>query len=387
MTRIDYADERHSIIDETRRSIIDALLAIGNLKGDKEYHEFAKWVCPSLSDGAISEIARHMDRFDDWPESYLVDTIIDYLKLSDKDFMFFLTQYVNPNVHHWRWNAEDEHRENVPNSDLVEIVNRYLEHDGYRLVIKDSIGDKNFYQCISTRTGVQGDVKNIIFAAKYKPEIIFDDALNNDIRITKNADQCLIYNKAIPQNGLMWDNLVMWYSAEFGIDENQEIVFLRRLCDCLDSSFKAAGQKAGPETWMLQAYYELKNDLRVDLPALIPQVYLYYDPLTQRERGYKLFEHQKMDFLMIFSHRDRVVIEIDGKQHYAVEGKASPKLYSDMVKAHREMSLFGYDVYRFGGYEFLGADSSNAGKKKVLDNLKQFFVRLFQKYGVISRIE
>ncbi len=387
MTRVDSAIEQHIIIDETRRSIVDAILAMGNIKGDKEYHEFAKWVCPSLGEGVISEIARHMDRFDDWPEGYLVDTIIDYLNLSDEEFMFFLTQYVNPNVHHWRWNAEEEHAEDIPNSELVNVINRYLEHDGYKLTVKDSIGDKDFYQCVSTRTGVQGTVKNIIFAAKYKPEIVFDDALNNDIRITKNANQCLIYNKAIPQNGLMWSELVAWYATEFGIDENQEVAFLRRLCDCLDMSFKAAGQKAGPETWMLQAYYELKNELKIDFPALIPQVYLYYDPQTQRERGYRLFEHQKMDFLMIFSHRDRVVIEIDGKQHYAVEDKASPKLYSDMVKAHREMSLFGYDVYRFGGYEFLGAASSDAGKKKVLDNLKQFFVRLFRKYGVISSID
>lgn len=34
--------QEHRIIDETRRSIIDALLAMGSLTGDKEYHEFAK---------------------------------------------------------------------------------------------------------------------------------------------------------------------------------------------------------------------------------------------------------------------------------------------------------------------------------------------------------
>lgn len=386
MTRVDPSDEQHTIIDETRRSIIDAILAMGSMAGDKEYHEFAKWVCPSLSESEISDIARHMDRFDDWPESYLVDTVIDYLKLPDEEFMLFLTQYVNPNIHHWRWLPEEERRENIPNSELVEVINKYLEHDGYKLSIKDTIGDKNFYQCVSTRIGVQGAVKNIIFAAKYKPEIVFDDALNNDIRITKNASQCLIYNRAIPQSGLMWSELVAWYSAESGITENQEVALIKRLCDCLDVSFKASGQKSGPETWMLQAYYELKKELRIDLPALLPQVYLYYDPLTQRERGYKLFEHQKMDFLMIFSHRDRVVIEIDGKQHYAVEDKASPKLYSDMVKAHREMSLFGYDVYRFGGYEFFGADSDEVRKKAVLDNLKQFFIRLFRKYGIVPRV-
>lgn len=377
-------EQAHTIIDETRRSIVDAILAMGCMKGDKQYHEFAKLVCPSLTDATISEIARHMDRFDDWPESYLLNTVIDYLQLSDADFLFFLEQYVNPNVHHWKWNVAEERTEDIPNAELVSMINRYLEHDGYQLVVKDTIGDKHFYRGESMRTGVQGTVKNIIFAAKYKPEIAFDDALNNDIRITRNEDQCLIYDQPIPQNGLMWSELVTWHAEKYGITRNQEKSFILRLCDCLDSSFKKQGAKAGPETWMLQAYYELTRDLGIDLPALIPQVYLYYDPLTIRERGYKLFEHQKMDFLIILSHRDRVVIEIDGKQHYAEGEIASPRLYSEMVRAHREMSLLGYDVYRFGAYEFVNADRDEEVKTRLLENMKRFFIRLFKKYGVLN---
>ena len=376
----------HKIIDETRRSTVDAILAVGSMSGDKEYHEFAKIVCPSLSDDDISEIARHMDRFDDWPESYLLDSIIDYLNLTDEQFMFFLEQYVNPNIHHWRWNTEEERREHIHNAELVEIINRYIDHDGYKLVIKDTIGDKNFYECVSTKVGVQGQVKNIIFAAKYKPEIVFDDALNNDIRITRNENHCLIYSRSIPANGLMWNGLVEWYAAENNLvhSQNPEVAFITRLCDCLDTSFKANGAKSGPETWMLQAYYNLKKELGIDLPALIPQVYLYYDPQTIKQRGYKLFEHQKMDFLMIFSHKDRIVIEIDGKQHYAEGNIASPKLYSEMMRAHREMSLFGYDVYRFGGYEFVGADVDETAKNKMLESMNQFFVKLFYKYGILK---
>lgn len=379
------AKQEHRILDETRRSIIDALLALGNLTGDKEYHEFAKLVCPSLDEGTISEIARHMDRFDDWPESYLLDTVIDYLHLPDEDFCFLLEQYVNPNIHHSRWIAEEERRGQIHNSELVKVINRYLSHDEYQLEIKDSIGDKDFYQCVSSRAGVQGTVKNIIFAARYKPEIVFDDALNNDIRITKNADKCLIYDRAIPQNGLLWSELVEWFSAKTGSADNVENHLLRRLCDSLDDSFKATGAKSGPETWLMQAYYELMKSFGMDFPALLPQVYLYYDPLTQTQRGYKLFEHQKMDFLMVFSHRNRVVIEIDGKQHYAEGDIASPRLYSEMVKAQRELSLYGYDVYRFGGYEFANAAESDRVKQELLKKLKEFFVRLFQKYNVLER--
>ena len=225
--------ETHKIIDETRRSVFDAILALGSMAGDKEYHEFAKIVCPSLSEGDISEIARHMDRFDDWPESYLLDSIIDYLNLTDEQFMFFLEQYVNPNIHHWRWNEEEERREHIHNAELVEVINRYIDHDGYKLVVKDTIGDKDFYECISTRVGVQGQVKNIIFAAKYKPEIAFDDALNNDIRITRYENHCLKYNRSIPSSGVMWNDLVEWYAAENNLtdDQNPEVAFITRLCD------------------------------------------------------------------------------------------------------------------------------------------------------------
>ena len=79
------------------------------------------------------------------------------------------------------------------------------------------------------------------------------------------------------------------------------------------------------------------------------------------------------------------VIEIDGKQHYADGDRASPRLYSEMVKAQREMSLYGYDVYRFGGYEFKNAAESDSIKQELLKNLKEFFVRLFQKYNILER--
>ena len=132
----------------------------------------------------------------------------------------------------------------IHNSELVEVINRYLAHDEYQLEIKDSIGDKDFYQCVSMRAGVQGTVKNIIFAAKYKPEIVFDDALNNDIRITRNADKCLIYDRPIPQNDLLWSELVEWFATKNDVVDNVENRLLRRLCDSLDDSFKADGAKS-----------------------------------------------------------------------------------------------------------------------------------------------
>jgi hypothetical protein len=49
-----------------------------------------------------------------------------------------------------------------------------------------------------------------------------------------------------------------------------------------------------------------------------------------------------MDFLLLAPNGRRVVIEVDGKQHYAEGDKASPRLYSQMVAEDRRLQLRGY---------------------------------------------
>ena len=86
---------------------------------------------------------------------------------------------------------------------------------------------------------------------------------------------------------------------------------------------------------------------------------------------------------MIFSESQRVVIEIDGIQHYAEaateNGKhyASVDKYAEMVSANRELTLAGYEVYRFGGKELYNPSIA----KSVI---KRFFRMLFDKYGLIN---
>lgn len=72
-----------------------------------------------------------------------------------------------------------------------------------------------------------------------------------------------------------------------------------------------------------------------NIPALITQVYLYYDPKTQSQRELKIFEHQKMEFMMIISPSQRVVIEIDGQQHYADDEVAPSNKYKHYVSPSR----------------------------------------------------
>jgi very-short-patch-repair endonuclease len=79
-----------------------------------------------------------------------------------------------------------------------------------------------------------------------------------------------------------------------------------------------------------------------------------------------------MDFLLLLSPHERVVIEVDGKQHYAEGDVASPGLYAEMVAADRDLRLLGYEVYRFGGAEF--------SKDRVGNVLDVFFRRLFERH-------
>ncbi|MEZ4673915.1 MAG: hypothetical protein R2932_06680 [Caldilineaceae bacterium] len=84
---------------------------------------------------------------------------------------------------------------------------------------------------------------------------------------------------------------------------------------------------------------------------------------------------QRMDFLLLLPNKIHVVIEIDGKQHYSENGEASPRLYAEMVKEDRRLRLDGYEVFRFGGYEFFGMN------QKQIDLLvSEFFTSLFNRY-------
>ena len=86
--------------------------------------------------------------------------------------------------------------------------------------------------------------------------------------------------------------------------------------------------------------------------------------------------HQRMDFLILMPHWVRVVIEIDGKQHDSVNSIASPELYAKMVEDNRKLSLYGYDVNRFGGQEFVNGEEA---RKKI----EAFITDLFKKYDII----
>lgn len=205
--------------------------------------------------------------------------------------------------------------------------------------------------------GVAGPAKNLIFAANGpKPQIVLRDAMNNDIQIVENAEYCLVYEDPIPAEGLRFSRLVTWWRAR---EQLGEAVDERKAGLALHNCLRASPDSPAEEV-VFDAYAS-RYRTSFDVPALIPQVYLHYDPYDQRSRrrsaiGSPLIR-QRMDFLLLFSDRRRVVIEVDGKQHYASGDRANPELYAQMVADDRRLRLAGYEVYRFGGAELFGAAS------------------------------
>jgi very-short-patch-repair endonuclease len=196
--------------------------------------------------------------------------------------------------------------------------------------------------------GVDGELKNLIFAAHGpKPRIVLRDAINNVIEIVEHADACLVYDRALDAAGLSWGALTAWWaeSSPRAGDDPARSLYTR-----LRASVESPAEKM-----LFNAYgARYGGDGGDQVPALIPQVYLHYDPYTLRElahRNGQVLPRQRMDFLLLLADRSRIVIEVDGKQHYADGDTASPNRYAAMVAEDRKLRLAGYEVYRFGGAE------------------------------------
>lgn len=214
--------------------------------------------------------------------------------------------------------------------------------------------------------GVAGDLKNLIFAANGpKPKIVLRDAVNNHIEITENSEYCLVFDRALPPEGLTWRALVAWWAKSDSVPTDAE----RAAATALYHRLLASLGRNGAEEFLFKQYCSLYGSHGFDLPALIPQVYLHYDPYTKRTGA--TLARQRMDFLLLLANRRRIVLELDGQQHYSRGGQPRPDLYAEMVSEDRRLRLAGYEVYRFGGHEFV--DRQEAARM-----LSDFFRELLQ---------
>jgi len=362
-------DDFFSIPMVSRRAILDWLSTERNLEGKKNIVDLLSmsWNLKSIAitnewcdTNAYEYLLQHMVRNDDITYVELFEEILDIIYVPDSVLVHFLESLVDSSI-----------REDSEMAYYIGAINKLLATDGYRFQVEKRIAGRPIYKIVHGSGGIEKTTKNIIFGAyDGKPDIVISDALTNDIEIVGDSSKCLLYMLPPNSNGLSWHELVTWWNGgneEYDIEVEKALV--SRLILSLDSE---------PEKIFLRTYYNfIYKQRNNNLPALIPQVYCLYDPQSARMRGGQSYVfHQRMDFLILMPNWVRVVIEIDGKQHYSVDNIASPELYAKMVEDDRKLSLYGYDVYRFGGQEFVNGE-------EVRKKIEAFITDLFKKYDII----
>jgi hypothetical protein len=315
-----------------------------------------------LTGGASQSLRREIEQHvvnnpTDWPVEYLFERLGAF-EVSDQRFARFLEALASPDV------RPDEAEQRA----FAERVNEVLRGIGVELREIDEDGGYPVFRVAATGA-VPGRPKNIIFASRVKPDLRFRDAVNNDIEIVTGGDEVLIFDRPIPADGLRWRDLQAWWAETQGMDAAKaKVTLYKRLMTSLPAN-------SAPQRFLFERFFRVFGSRVPALPALMPEVWLHWDPKTVRERGADALLRFRMDFLMLFSREVRIVIEVDGKQHYSdQDGRGDPHRYGLMVQADRELRLAGYDVYRFGAAELAG----ESAEPKV----KDFFDRLFRRHAV-----
>lgn len=251
---------------------------------------------------------------------------------------------------------------------VVEVCNGVLRTGGAELRQVDVEHGYPVYALTSLRTA-QGRPKTLIFASQEKPDLRMRDVLNNDVEILSDPAKVLVYDRSIV-DGLRWRELQSWWADREGMEDGSAAKdsLYRRLQGSLPVN-------SPPQLLFFRTFFKTYGDSVPGLPALLPEVWLHWDPVAARRRGVQAFPNHRMDFLMLLPGGRRIVFEIDGKQHYADGDRADPHEYAKLAAGTRELQLAGYEVYRFGGSELAG----EAGQQLVA----AFFSTLFDVHRVV----
>jgi very-short-patch-repair endonuclease len=354
-----------------RREVARAMEAVPLFLDSRRFDELLDrlWV---LEDDVLAGFVGHHDSLKDAiqrhvhrnPGDWSAETLFDKLgalDCPDRRFGMFLEGLASANVRP----DESAQRQfvaavNEPLRACRAELRETASHDGYPV-----------FSLVSTASGPRGRPKNLIFASSVKPDLRFRDAVDNDIEIVTNADRVLVFDRPIGVDGLKWRDLQTWWAETKGItdhDEAKKSLYVR-----LKESLPAGSP---PQARFFDAFYRGFSAAVPDLPALLPEVWLHWDPRTVVERGPDALLRFRMDFLLLLPAGVRVVVEIDGKHHYADDtGRADASRYSAMVSADRDLRLAGYEVFRFGGAEL----QDDSGTRQTV---RDFFEALFKRYGV-----
>jgi hypothetical protein len=317
-----------------------------------------------LTDSASSlrkQIGQHVLRNPDWPAEQLFDELGAIDSAGDARFAKFLEGLASADV--------------VPDEDtrrrVVAAVNPHLRAARAELRETGEDGGYPVFTVVPTRVS-RGRPKNLIFASQAKPDIRITDAIDNEIEIVTNAENVLVYDRPTHE-GVLWRDLQAWWkdTRQITDDDEAKSTLYKRLRSSLPKD-------SPPQRNLFDLYHHIHLDDLPGLPALLPEVWLHWDPKTVRERGPAALLRFRMDFLLLLPHGHRVVLEVDGATHYSTDGHPDAAVYADGVRADRELKLARYEVFRFGATELQHPGSADP-------MLRQFFADLFRQFDVTPR--
>jgi len=307
-----------------------------------------------------AQITQHVGRNPgDWSVEHLFKQLGAF-NSSDRRFGLFLEGLASPAV------LPEEGAQRA----FVATVNGRLASAGATLAESGDDGGYPLFRIVSTSAARSRSPKNIVFGSPRKPDIRFASAVDNDIEIVDGADDVLVYDDQVGSEGLRWRDLQSWWMRK------------RELSDTLEAKNSLYARLLGgvpmdspPQRELFFAYHREFRSSIPALPALLPEVWLHWDPKTVRQRGPQALLRFRMDFLLLLPHGQRVVLEVDGKQHYSdSRGYADPEIYARGMLADRDLKLAGYEVFRFGAAEL--------GSERAGTVASDFFRSLFSRYGV-----
>jgi hypothetical protein len=374
----------HRVSRLVRKDVLHALNEVEFLFGDQPVLETLERILGSqvvaseqlaqlLGVRSAGPITQHYLRNNDWSHQQMLEHC-GVLDCPQTTFFRLIDAVLDPIV-----------RRDQEQADLAEAISSCLQRDGFAVKAISSQSGYPVYGVVRAAPGVEGAMKNLIFASTGpKPELIIRDAVSNDVKIIKNADKVLIFDQPLSSGLLSWAQLQAWWAdctKTADASEAKRTLFMR-----LQQSVKQTDSPG--ELLLFRTYYEHFGRLdAVQCPALLPQVYLHYDPYTRRERGLEqVLTRQRMDFLMLLGSGVRVVLEIDGQHHYgdpepSGRYRANASKYAEMAAEDRRLRLSGYEVYRFGAGEF--TSDRSASPQKSSEMIIEFFNCLFRRHGLI----
>jgi len=321
----------------------------------------AAWSFTPSTTSLRARIERHLIRNPDWSAEDLFEALGAF-EAGDARFARFLEATV----------AADVLLDETVQRHLAGTINEHLRSAAIELRETGNDGGYPRFTLVPTQLARTRRPKNVIFASPTKPDIRFRSAVDNDIELV--SGDALVYDRIVTDDGIRWRDLQSWWQETQQIPDDTEAK--NTLYAQLRSSLPAnsPGQRN-----LFDCYHRVLKSAVYDMPALLPEVWLHWDPKTVKERGTEALLRFRMDFLLLLPLGQRIVLEVDGSQHYTRDHGRTPDTakYAEMMAGDRDLKLRGYEVYRFGHDELRDEASAHT-------LLGRFLPELFRRYGVNS---